>query len=131
MNTSLISISLYSWGVLFSHPADYTPVCTTELGEVAKLIPEFTKRNVKVIALSCDPVESHKGWIDDIKAYTKCTEFDYPIIADEKRELAVQLGMVDPVEKDNKGLPLTCRAVSQRFRYVPYLDPSTVYKQHA
>ncbi len=58
---------LRSWGVLFSHPADYTPVCTTELGVVAKLIPEFQKRNVKVIALSCDPVESHKGWIKDIQ----------------------------------------------------------------
>ena len=56
-----------SWGVLFSHPADYTPVCTTELGVVASLIPEFEKRNVKVIALSCDPVESHKGWIKDIQ----------------------------------------------------------------
>ena len=80
---------------------------------VAKLIPEFTKRNVKVIALSCDPVESHKGWIKDIQDYGKQSgDFPYPIIADEKRELAVQLGMVDPVEKDKAGLPLTCRAVS-------------------
>ena len=55
------------WGVLFSHPADYTPVCTTELGVVASLIPEFEKRKVKVIALSCDPVETHKGWIKDIQ----------------------------------------------------------------
>ncbi len=55
------------WGVLFSHPADFTPVCTTELGEVAKLIPEFTKRNTKVIAISCDPVDKHKAWIEDIK----------------------------------------------------------------
>ena len=105
--------SFFRWGVLFSHPADYTPVCTTELGVVAKLIPEFTKRNVKVIALSCDPVESHKGWIKDIQDYGKQSgDFPYPIIADEKRELAVQLGMVDPVEKDKAGLPLTCRAVS-------------------
>jgi alkyl hydroperoxide reductase subunit AhpC len=55
-----------SWGVFFSHPADFTPVCTTELGEVAKLIPEFTKRNAKAIAISCDPVDKHKAWIKDI-----------------------------------------------------------------
>ena len=58
---------MFRWGVLFSHPADYTPVCTTELGVVAKLVPEFEKRNVKVIAISCDPVESHRGWIKDIQ----------------------------------------------------------------
>ena len=109
----IMIFSFYRWGVLFSHPADYTPVCTTELGVVAKLIPEFTKRNVKVIALSCDPVDSHKGWITDIKDYGKLDGFPYPIIADEKRELAVQLGMVDPVEKAKAGLPLTCRAVSK------------------
>lgn len=61
------SVLFCSWGVLFSHPADYTPVCTTELGAVAALIPEFQKRDAKVIALSCDPVESHKGWIKDIQ----------------------------------------------------------------
>merc|ERR1739844_273128 len=99
------------WGILFSHPADYTPVCTAELGRVAKLEPEFTKRGVKMIALSCDSVESHQGWIKDIKEYNKGEEFPYPIIADPSRELAVKFGMADPVEKDNKGLPLTCRAV--------------------
>ena len=104
------------WGVLFSHPADFTPVCTTELGVVAKLVPEFEKRNVKVIALSCDPVDSHKAWISDIQSYSMITgDFPYPIISDPKRELAVQLGMVDPVEKDKAGLPLTCRAVSRRI----------------
>jgi len=100
-----------SWAILFSHPADYTPVCTTELGRVAKLEGEFKKRGVKMIALSCDSVESHKGWIEDIKAYNGLTDFNYPIIADEKRELAVKFGMVDPDEKDAAGLPLTCRAV--------------------
>eukprot|EP00802_Teleaulax_amphioxeia_P027097 Tamp_28341.p1 GENE.Tamp_28341~~Tamp_28341.p1 ORF type:complete len:223 (-),score=68.43 Tamp_28341:148-816(-) len=100
-----------SWAVLFSHPADYTPVCTTELGSVAKLQGEFQKRGVKTIALSCDGAESHKGWIEDIKATQGISEFGYPIIADEKRELAVKFGMVDPDEKDAAGLPLTCRAV--------------------
>lgn len=102
-----------SWGILFSHPSDFTPVCTTELGRVAQLMPEFEKRKVKVIALSCDPVSSHQKWIDDIKSYAKIhtKDFPYPIIADESRHLAVQLGMLDPIEKDKDGLPLTCRAV--------------------
>ncbi|GIX86358.1 peroxiredoxin-6 [Caerostris darwini] len=102
-----------SWAILFSHPADFTPVCTTELGEVAKLAPEFEKRNVKLIALSCDDVLSHKKWIEDIKSYAclKGEGFPFPIIADEKRELAVLLGMLDPDEKDKDGLPLTARAV--------------------
>ncbi|XP_065202112.1 peroxiredoxin-6-like [Planococcus citri] len=101
------------WGILFSHPSDYTPVCTTELARVANLIPEFAKRNVKVVALSCDSVESHQGWINDIKSFGGIIGdgFPYPIIADEKRDLAVKLGMLDPAEKDSKGLPLTCRAV--------------------
>jgi len=100
-----------TWAVLFSHPADYTPVCTTELARVAQLVPEFQKRGVKLAALSCDNAESHRGWIKDIQKYKDLEKFPYPIIADEKRELAVHLGMVDPDEKDAKGLPLTCRAV--------------------
>ncbi|XP_002733706.1 peroxiredoxin-6-like [Saccoglossus kowalevskii] len=100
-----------SWAILFSHPADYTPVCTTELSRVEKLVPEFKKRNVKLIALSCDSVADHKGWIEDIKAYSGVAGVSYPIIADEKRDLAVKLGMVDPDEKTAAGLPLTCRAV--------------------
>ena len=64
-------IYVHSWGVFFSHPADYTPVCTTELGEVAKLVPEFQKRGAKVIAISCDPVESHRGWISDIQVWQR------------------------------------------------------------
>ena len=72
------------WGILFSHPKDYTPVCTTELGRVANLKGEFEKRNVKVIAVSVDPLESHKGWINDINETQNCT-MNYPIIADPDR----------------------------------------------
>lgn len=100
-----------SWTIVFSHPADFTPVCTTELSTVARLVPEFEKRNVKLIALSCDSVESHKQWIADIKAYGKVDSFDYPIIDDEKRELAVKLNMLDKDEIGSAGVPLTCRAV--------------------
>nr|ADK11694.1 glutathione peroxidase [Strongylocentrotus intermedius] len=101
-----------SWGILFSHPADYTPVCTTELGRVATLTPEFEKRGVKLIALSCDGVESHRGWIKDIVDYAKFEQkWPYPIIADPKRELAVQFGMLDPDEKDSAGIALTARCV--------------------
>src|SRR6266481_1231334 len=75
------------WGVLFSHPADYTPVCTTELGAVAKIKNEFDRRNCKIIAISVDPVESHHGWIKDINE-TQNTRMNFPIIADPKREVA-------------------------------------------
>lgn len=88
-------------------------MCTTELGRVANLLPEFEKRGVKLIALSCDGVESHKGWITDIKDFSSVNgKFPYPIIADEGRNLAVKLGMIDPDERDAQGLPLTARAVS-------------------
>lgn len=102
-----------SWGVLFSHPADFTPVCTTELARVVQLKDEFAKRSCKVIALSCDSKESHLNWTKDIKVYAHCDveEFPYPIIADTEREIAVKLQMIDPQEKDSKGLPLTARAV--------------------
>ncbi|XP_025114115.1 peroxiredoxin-6-like [Pomacea canaliculata] len=101
-----------SWAILFSHPADYTPVCTTELARVVKLMDKFKERNCKVFALSCDGVESHIGWSKDVMDYAgEKGDLPYPIIADEKRNLAVKLGMVDPDEKDAKGLPLTCRAV--------------------
>ena len=76
-----------SWAVLFSHPADFTPVCTTELGSVAKFKPDFDKRNVKVIALSVDPVESHLQWIKDINE-TQNTVVNYPIIADPTFEVS-------------------------------------------
>jgi len=103
-----------SWGILFSHPADYTPVCTTELGRAANYYPKFVERNVKLIALSVDSVEAHNGWIEDIKSYCpelRNKEFPFPLIADDKRELAIQFGMLDPDEKDSKGMPLTCRSV--------------------
>jgi len=100
-----------SWVVLFSHPADFTPVCTTELSAVQKLIKELEARKVRPIALSCDEVASHKAWEADIKAYGSTDEFTVPIIADPSREVATSYGMMDPVEKDAAGLPLTCRAV--------------------
>ncbi|XP_038124616.1 peroxiredoxin-6-like [Cyprinodon tularosa] len=104
-----------SWGILFSHPKDYTPVCTTELGRVARLSSEFSKRGVKLIALSIDSLEDHCGWSKDILAYncekSECCRLPFPIIADSKRELAVSLGMLDPDEKDKDGLPLTARCV--------------------
>jgi alkyl hydroperoxide reductase subunit AhpC len=84
-----------SWGVLFSHPADFTPVCTTELGLTAKLKDEFAKRNVKVIALSVDPVESHKKWIEDIND-TQNTRVNFPIIADGDRKVATLYDMIHP-----------------------------------
>lgn len=89
-------------------------MCTTELSRLLSLYPEFTKRNVKVAALSCDGVESHKKWIEDIKLYSLNTtnvEFPYPIIADEYRDLATKLLMIDPDEKDSSGIPVTARAV--------------------
>ncbi|WLI88091.1 peroxiredoxin [Massilia sp. R2A-15] len=84
-----------SWVVLFSHPADYTPVCTTELGLTAKLKPEFDKRNVKALALSVDPVESHKGWIGDIEQ-TQKTVVNFPIIADADRKVSMLYDMIHP-----------------------------------
>ena len=88
-------------------------MCTTELARVANLHTDFEKRGVKLFALSCDGVQSHNGWITDIKKHGKyADQFPYQIIADEKRELAVKLGMIDPDERDAQGLPLTARAVS-------------------
>lgn len=95
-----------SWVVLFSHPADYTPVCTTELGMVAKLKPEFEKRNAKVIALSVDDAESHLGWIKDIDE-TQSTTVNYPILADSDRKVSDLYGMIHP-QADNT---LTVRSV--------------------
>jgi len=88
-----------SWAVLFSHPADFTPVCTTELGRTAELNAEFAKRNTKTIAVSVDPLESHKGWAGDIKDVGG-TDLNFPIIADESRNVAHLYDMIHPGEGD-------------------------------
>ncbi|HLT65709.1 MAG TPA: peroxiredoxin [Flavobacterium sp.] len=98
--TSKGSIDFYeylgdSWGVLFSHPADFTPVCTTELGKTAALQSEFSKRNVKAIAISVDDVDSHKSWINDINE-TQNVNVDFPIIADSDKKVAHLYGMIHP-----------------------------------
>lgn len=84
-----------SWGILFSHPADYTPVCTTELGRTAQLKDEFAKRNVKVLALSVDPLDKHLDWINDINT-TQQTQVEFPVIADEDRKVAELYDMIHP-----------------------------------
>ncbi len=94
------------WGILFSHPKDFTPVCTTELGTVAKITDEFAKRNVKVLAVSVDPLDSHKGWINDINETQQCT-VQYPIIADPDRQVANLYDMIHPNALDN----MTVRSV--------------------
>jgi alkyl hydroperoxide reductase subunit AhpC len=98
--TSMGEIDFYqylgdSWGILFSHHADYTPVCTTELGRTAALKEEFEKRNVKVLALSVDPVDKHMGWINDINETQHCT-VDFPIIADEDRKVSTLYDFIHP-----------------------------------
>ncbi|KQN36352.1 peroxidase [Pedobacter sp. Leaf41] len=110
-NTSIGEIDFYdylgdSWGVLFSHPADYTPVCTTELGRTAALKDEFEKRNVKVLAISVDTAESHKGWISDINE-TQNTSVEFPIIADPDRVVANLYDMIHP----NASETLTVRSL--------------------
>lgn len=87
------------WGVLFSHPKDFTPVCTTELGECARIKPEFDKRNVKIIGLSVDPVDSHKGWAKDIEE-TQGTALNFPVIADPDRKIADLYDMIHPNASD-------------------------------
>jgi alkyl hydroperoxide reductase subunit AhpC len=89
------------WAVLFSHPADFTPVCTTELGETAKLKPEFDRRNARVLALSVDTSDSHTRWIPDIND-TQKAEVDFPILADADRSVAALYGMLHPQSLDNQ-----------------------------
>ena len=95
-----------SWGILFSHPKDFTPVCTTELGEVARLKPQFDKRNTKVLALSVDSVDDHKRWSADIEE-TQGTRPNYPLIADPDRKIATLYDMIHPNANDT----LTVRSV--------------------
>ena len=94
------------WGVLFSHPKDFTPVCTTELGTVAKLKGDFEKRNAKVIAVSVDPLDSHRGWVGDIEE-TQGTKVNFPIIADPDHTVADLYGMIHPNASDT----MTVRSV--------------------
>lgn len=114
-----------SWVVLFSHPADYTPVCTTELGTVAKLKPEFDKRNVKVIALSVDDVDSHIGWVGDIEE-TQGTKLNYPILADSDKKVSDLYDMIHP----NANANVTVRTVfiidpQKKLRLTLTYPPST------
>lgn len=109
--TSVGTIDLHeflgdSWGILFSHPADFTPVCTTELGTTAKLTDEFIARNTKVLALSVDGVDSHHEWIKDINE-TQHTEVNFPIIADEDRSISELYDMIHP----NASATLTVRSL--------------------
>jgi alkyl hydroperoxide reductase subunit AhpC len=113
-----------SWGILFSHPKDFTPVCTTELGEVARLKPEWDKRGVKPIALSVDPVDSHRGWAGDI-AETQGHAVNYPILADADQKVSTLYGMIHP-ESDPT---LTVRAVyvidpQKKIRLILVYPPS-------
>jgi alkyl hydroperoxide reductase subunit AhpC len=110
-NTTIGEIDFYeylgnSWGVLFSHPADFTPVCTTELGRTALLKEEFSKRNVKVLAVSVDPIDKHLSWVNDINETQHCT-VDFPIIADDNREVSALYDMIHP----NASLTFTVRSL--------------------
>lgn len=114
-----------SWLILFSHPKDFTPVCTTELGRVSKMLPDFEKRNCKVIALSCDSVEDHFKWIKDINE-TQCTELNYPIISDPDFTHAKQIGMYHP-KLDNKITVRTTYIISpdKKVKLMIQYPPST------
>ena len=112
------------WGMLFSYPADFTPVSTTEMAEMLLVIDDFTKHNVKCIALSSDTVESHLAWLEDVREYSQKThiplrklsttpeDFPCPIISDPDLIIAGQLGILDAVAKNDRGVPLCARAVS-------------------
>ncbi|KAJ8601259.1 hypothetical protein CTAYLR_003273 [Chrysophaeum taylorii] len=109
-----------SWGCVFMHPGDFTPVCTTELGTAAGKAHEFETRGVKLCGFSCNDAESHRGWIVDIKAVTGY-DVEFPLFCDPKRVFATKIGILDATQKDAKGLPLTVRACF-------ILDPKKVIK---
>ncbi|KAK2969640.1 hypothetical protein RJ640_025817 [Escallonia rubra] len=100
-----------SFTIIFSHPGDFTPVCTTELGAMAAYADEFAKRGVKLLGLSCDDITSHAEWIKDIEAYNNGHKVTYPIAADPNREIIKQLNMVEPDEKDPSGNQVPSRAL--------------------
>ena len=130
INTTKGKISLHDWigdgwAILFSHPKDFTPVCTTELGSLANLEPEFTKRNVKVIGLSVDSVDDHNAWLDDIEEVTKARP-TYPIIADSELKVAKLYGMLQTsIESSSKG---RTAADNQTVRTVFVIGPDTRIK---
>lgn len=116
------------WAILFSHPSDFTPVCTTELGKVSKLRPEFDRRNVTVLSLSCDTTEHHKQWIKDIDELSESSVW-YPIIADPTREISVLYGMLDQTYI-KQGMPMTVRSVflidpNKKVRFIITYPAST------
>jgi alkyl hydroperoxide reductase subunit AhpC len=102
-----------SWGIIFSHPADFTPVCTTELGEMARLQPQFEKLGVKIIGLSANKLDSHEKWIQDVDDIAS-VQLGFPIIADHERKVALQYDMIDEQDAtnvDEKGIAFTIRSV--------------------
>lgn len=112
-NTTTFNLYQYlnnSWGIVFMHPGDFTPVCTTELGEAARLQSEFDKRNVKLCGFSCNDAQSHKLWIQDIKAATGHT-VEFPLFCDPNRDVSYDLGILDETNKNSEGLPMTVRSV--------------------
>jgi len=124
--TQLGELTLYdyigegNWSIFFSHPADFTPVCTTELGRVGQLKNEWAKRNVKVLALSVDSVEHHHEWVEDIEKLTT-SAVNFPIVADIDRKISILYGMLDATHIAKTGLPYTVRSVF-------IIDPSHIIR---
>ncbi|XP_011869557.1 PREDICTED: peroxiredoxin-6-like isoform X2 [Vollenhovia emeryi] len=127
-----VCVIIIIWVVIFSHPADFTPVCTTELGRIALQQPNFKKRNTKLLAYSVDKLKDHVDWVNDIKSYCLMNPgaFPYPIVADPDRKLAVQLDMIDEESKDDPETVQTIRALyiispDQRLRLSMQYPTST------